>query len=267
VSDAHQLYQEGRLGAAIDALNAQVKSRPTDINLRGFLAELLCFMGNSERTDLLLDQMVGLDSSLGVPLALFRQLIRADVARRQFYDEGRLPELLGPPPPWVSASLEASIHVRDKKTAEAMKLLSAAEEKRPPISGTRDGASFDDMRDLDDLVGAAFEVYTTNGKFYWIPMERVIEVEFRPPQRPRDLLWRHAHMVVRDGPEGDVYIPALYHSSATAEDESLRLGRSTDWIGGEGEPTRGVGQRTFLIGEEAVPILDIQSLRFGSDAG
>lgn len=267
MSDGRQLYQEGRLSAAIDALNTEVKARPTDVNLRGFLAELLCFAGNHERVDLLLDQMTGIDSTLGVPLALFRQLVRADVARQQFYEAGRLPELLGSPPPWINAALQASIGVRDGRSAEAQALLAGAEGERPPLAGVRDGASFDDMRDLDDVVGSAFEVYTTNGKFYWIPMDRVIEVEFRPPQRPRDLLWRHAHMVVRDGPEGDVYMPALYFNSAKQEDELLRLGRSTDWRGGEGEPIRGVGQRCFLIGEESVPILEIESLRFGSEQG
>ncbi len=114
-------------------------------------------------------------------------------------------------------------------------------------------------RDLDDLLGGIVEVYTTNGKFYWIPLDLVIEAEFRPSERPRDLLWRHAHMIVKDGPEGDVYLPSLYAGSAKSSDPALRLGRGTDWVGEEGGPIRGLGQRCFLIDEDDVPILEITS--------
>jgi type VI secretion system protein ImpE len=262
MSGPHELYQEGKLDEAIEALGAAVKSRPTDVNARGFLAELLCFAGNHARVDVLLDQMQGLDNALAVPLALFRQLLRADLARQQFYEEGRLPEFIGKPEDWVKLSLEASIALREGKADDAAKLLVSAEEQRPRIPGTRDGKPFDDIRDLDDLLGGIVEVYTTNGKFYWIPLDRVIEAEFRPSQRPRDLLWRHAHMIVKDGPEGDVYLPALYYGSAKSADQALRLGRGTDWVG-EG-PVRGVGQRCFLIGEEDVPILEITSLSCGT---
>ncbi len=260
MSSPHELYQEGKLDQAIEALNAVVKSKPTDINARGFLCELLCFAGNHQRVDTLLDQMQGLDTSLAVPLALFRQLVRADHAREQLYAEGRLPEFVGQPADWVKLHLEATIAMREGKTADAAGLLADAEAKRPTIPGTRDGKAFDDIRDLDDLLGGIAEVYTTNGKFYWIPLDLVIECEFRPAQRPRDLLWRHAHMIVKDGPEGDVYLPALYAGSSKATDPNLRLGRGTDWVGEEGAPIKGVGQRCLLIGEEDVPLLEINSL-------
>ena len=48
---------------------------------------------------------------------------------------------------------------------------------------------------------------TSTGKYYWIPMERVEMIEFHDPARPRDLLWRRAHMVVRGGPDGEVFLP------------------------------------------------------------
>ena len=46
------------------------------------------------------------------------------------------------------------------------------------------------------LTAGSFEVLTTTGKYYWIPTERVATVEFHPPKRPRDLLWRRATMSV-----------------------------------------------------------------------
>ena len=66
-------------------------------------------------------------------------------------------------------------------------------------------------------------------------------------------------MDVNEGPDGEVFLPAIYVTPGVEVDERTQLGRVTDFVGGDGEPVRGVGQRTFLIGEEAMPILEIQS--------
>ena len=262
MNKARELYQAGKLSEAIEAMNAEVRSKPTDVAARGFLAELLCFAGNHQRADLLLDQMSGIDPSLAVPLSLLRQLVRADMAREQFRDEGRLPEFLDQPDEQVRAYLQASILMREGKPAEAAKVLVPAEEGRAPVAGSHDGVEFADFRDADDLAPAMFEVYTSTGKYFWIPVARVIEIEFHPPQRPHDLIWRQASMVVADGPEGEVYLPVLYAGSGKAGTDSLRLGRETAWEGADGEPVRGVGQRCFLVGDDIVPILELTHVSF-----
>src|SRR5262249_5715563 len=154
---------------------------------------------------------------LGV--SLWRQLIRAEQARQQFYSDGRLPEFLGDPTPALRLSLEASIRLREKQPAEAAKLLAEADAARPDVAGTCDGQAFDRFRDLDALTASFFEVLTSNGKYSWVPLERVELIEFRPPARPRDLQWRRAHMVVNGGPDGEVYLPAIYAGSQAIDDE------------------------------------------------
>ena len=42
----------------------------------------------------------------------------------------------------------------------------------------------------------------------------------------------------------------------------MRLGRMTDWRGGEGGPVRGVGQRMFVVGEEDRSIMELKELTF-----
>jgi type VI secretion system protein ImpE len=156
--------------------------------------------------------------------------------------------------------LEASILLREGKPAEAAAKLTDAEALRPALAGTCDGQPFVDLRDLDDLTAPFFEVLTSTGKYFWVPMERVELIEFRKPSHLRDLIWVRAHMVVQNGPDGEVYLPSLYPGTATEADDRLRLGRFTDWRGGEAAPVRGVGQRTFLIGEADRPILGLQEL-------
>ncbi|KGM30576.1 type VI secretion system accessory protein TagJ, partial [Inquilinus limosus] len=71
-------------------------------------------------------------------------------------------------------------------------------------------------------------------------------------------------MVVRDGPDGDVYLPALYPPELLPADtvvaDPLRLGRATEWT--EASPVRGIGQRVYMVGEEAVPVLQLATLDF-----
>jgi len=93
-------------------------------------------------------------------------------------------------------------------------------------------------------------------------MERVESMEFRAPTRPRDLLWRRVHMVVQGGPDGEVFIPSLYAGTHQDEDDRVRLGRATDWRGGQDSPVRGIGQRTFLVGNEDKTILSMREISF-----
>ncbi len=264
---AREHFEAGNLHDAIQAMNIEVRDHPTDQSRRGFLAELLCFTGNIERADLQLDTMMKQDTAAAVGIVLFRQLVRAEQARRQFFAEGRLPEFLDAPPSHLTLHLEASILLREGKPSEAAAKLAEAEAVRPRVAGRLDGRPFEDMRDIDDLTSAFFEVLTSNGKYYWIPMERVESVEFHAPERARDLIWRRTHMIVAGGPDGEVFLPAIYVPPIPQVDDRVQLGRVTDWIGGDGTPVRGIGQRSFLIGDDSVPILDLKSIEFDRPEG
>jgi type VI secretion system protein ImpE len=259
---AHERYQAGDLGGAIAEAVEEVKKNPTDPDRRGLLCELLAFAGELERADAQLDALGHQSPEVALGVSLLRHLVRAETARRQFFAEGRVPEFLEPPPEHVRLALEASIDLREGRPAEAAERLARAEEMRPKVGGKADDRPFDDLRDLDDLTAAAFEVLTSNGKYYWIPIDRVDVVEFRPPSRPRDLLWRRARLVVRGGPDGEVYLPAIYADTRDEADDRLKLGRATEWRGGDGTPVRGVGQRTLLVGDEARPLLEIGTIEF-----
>lgn len=253
-------FEAGKLQDAIQAMNAEVRAKPGDVDKRGFLAELLCFESNLERADKMLDLMGTQDPQAALGLSLFRQQIRAEMARREFFADGRVPEFLGDPPEHLKLHLEASIALKDGDVATAGKLLADAEEQRPKVSGTCNGTAFDDIRDLDDMTAGFFEVLTSTGKYFWVPIDRVNVVEFRKPERTRDLYWRRALMEVEGGPDGEVFLPAIYPTEPEPDDERIRLGRATDWVGEA--PTRGVGQRTFLIGDAAVPIMEIGKIEF-----
>jgi type VI secretion system protein ImpE len=259
------LFEAGRLADAVAAANAAVRQAPADLAPRVLLAELLLFAGNLERADVVLDAGSAIDPQAAIVIAEFRQLLRADLARRQQRRDGRLPEFLGEPTPALAAILRACIAIRTGDPAEASVLAAQAEASRTRVTGTVDGVAFDDFRDADDLHAGYFEVLTTTGKYFWIPTERVETIQFEKPKRARDLYWRRAAMSVRNGPDGVVYLPAIYGDDNPQTRDELRLGRATDWTEDAG-PVRGLGQRMFLAGQDLVSIMDVTELVFDAPA-
>jgi type VI secretion system protein ImpE len=158
--------------------------------------------------------------------------------------------------------LEAWTLLRSGDAAAANRLLQQANDAAPVLKGSINGQPFEGLRDGDDLFGGVFEVFG-QGRYYWLPMEYVDSIQTNPPQTPRDLLWLPGRAVTKIGPAGDVFLPALYPSSHEHRDDAIKLGRSTDWPAAADGPVRGVGGRTFLVGENALGLLEIRELQIG----
>jgi type VI secretion system protein ImpE len=259
---AGALFRAGKLADAVAAANAAVRKAPADLAPRVLLAELLLFAGNLERADVILDAGSSVDPQAAVVIAEFRQLVRAEMARRQQRRDGRLPEFLGEPTATLATILQATIALRAGDTAEAGALAAKAETLRPRVTGSIDGKAFDDFRDADDLQAGYFEVLTTTGKYFWIPTERIESINFDKPKRARDLYWRRVNMSVRSGPDGVVYMPALYGDDDPGLADALRLGQATDWIEVSEALVRGAGQRMFLAGDDTISMMDLTEMTF-----
>jgi type VI secretion system protein ImpE len=264
MAGAGEFFKSGDLSAAILAAQSAVKSAPRDSGARWLLAELMVFAGDSERADRMLDAAVLEEPS---PAVLeFRKLLRAEVIRQQVWNEGRAPKFSADDAtPAQTAAIQAAVLARAGAPDEAMAQALAAEEARPKRGGEAELANgttiaFDDFRDADDLMAPMVEVLTTNGEHILVPVERLVALDFDAPRRPRDLAWRRTTIELQDGTEGVVYMPTTYAAPA-GQPDPVRLGRVTEWSEGPG-PVRGLGQRIFLIGDEAVALADLTAIRF-----
>jgi type VI secretion system protein ImpE len=266
-TDAKSLFREGKLAEAIDAQTAVVRDKPTDPDARTFLAELHMLTGAYEKADRQLDLLSTQHSKLGVAVALSRQLLRGAMARQEVFEKGRAPDVVTEPSDYVQSALQALLDIREGRLSEAAATLAEADEKRARTAGKlgEGGASFEDFRDVDDLCAGFVEVLTSTGKYFWVPTERIDFMEFEKPARPRDIVWRQCKMEVRGGPEGIVYVPATYPTLPSDGDvDAFRLGRATEWSGGDGAPTRGIGLRLFLVGDDGMSIDELQTVQFGA---
>jgi type VI secretion system protein ImpE len=265
MQEMSELIDAGDLSGAIQAMNAEVKQHPADTTRRALLAELLCFAGDLERGDRLLDVVEQQDTSTAVGVALFRQLIRAEEARQQFYSSRRLPDFLEPPADHDQLYLKALVTLQEGDAPAAARLLAEAENDRIPLRGKLDGTPFDDFRDLDDIAANHFDVLTSTGKFYWVPMRLVERITLHSPKRRRDFLWRRATIEVAQRPDGEVFLPTIYPAFGAHLDDVFRLGRRTDFLSDEHSLVRGRGLRSFLAGDNSVTALEINSIEFSPD--
>src|SRR3954447_26175951 len=88
---ARELYQAGRLGEAIQALNAELRENPADTQRRTFLFELLCFAGNYDRAQKQLDILAQEGGDVRNLAVLYHAALNADRARFELFTRGPLP--------------------------------------------------------------------------------------------------------------------------------------------------------------------------------
>jgi type VI secretion system protein ImpE len=232
--NAQQLYQNGQLTDAIQALGAVLREDPTAVRQRTFLFELLCFAGEYDRAEKQLNLIAQSSREAEMGSLLYRSALHAERLRQDMFLAESAPS--GAPAP-------------------------------SEVSGKLNGEPFTSISDADPRIGARLEVYAA-GQYTWIPFAQIASISAPLPQRLRDLLWIPA--VVRPGEEykefelGEVIIPALTPLSWRNEDEEVRLGRVTEWQELPDGTAIPVGQKLLRVDDELIPILEVRELEISS---
>ena len=260
--NANDAFKAGALQDAITAQLETVKNNPTDAGARTFLFELLAFAGEFDRAGKQLEVLRTGETEHDLGVTYYEQLLRAEGLRARLFSESLEPKFFSEDvPEHVQSRLKALQCVRDGQMAEAKANLTKANEQAPALQGSLNQTGFTEILDCDDRFGDVLEVMF-QGAYYWLPLSQVAKITIQPPRFPRDLLWAPAEVVLKDEQVGQVFLPALYPASATHDDEKIRLGRQTDWQDQPEGLVFGVGQRTFLVGEEAMGLLEWRELTF-----
>jgi type VI secretion system protein ImpE len=262
MASVKQLFDEGKLTAATEALVEEVKSHPTDAARRTFLFELLAFAGQYERAAKQLEVIVHQNVQSEWATQVYTNILHAEGLRTRLFTQGLKPEFLLDPPPYVSLHLQAINAARENQLDQAQALVDEAEEARPAVGGTINDQPFVDFLDCDDFVRPVLELILIRD-YIWLPIEQVRELEVSKPERPRDLLWAPVRVVLADGSQRRAYMPTRYYHSTLQADDKFKLGRATDWVT-RGGPVAGLGQRQFLAGDDAFAVLELPPVTFGA---
>lgn len=231
---ARQLYADGRLDQAIEALGNELRQHPDDAQRRTFLFELLVFAGQFDRARKQLDVLATKGTQTEAGTLLYRAAIEAERVREHMFDTGDYPSTPAP----------------------------------APVRGTLNGTPFASIEDADPRLGARLEVIA-GGRYLWLPFAHLATIHMDPPSRLRDLHWMPARIAtgpsVRDMELGEVLLPVLTPAAHRDEDDAVRLGRATAWVRTEQAQEVPVGSKLWLVDGAEVPLLEVRDLVIYTD--
>ena len=242
----HDMLAEGRLADAVAAQEAAVTAAPTDPAARRLLIDLYAFAG---RLDDALDHLDRIDTDDPAWPEAARGLHRLFRGERLRTLEGREPTIFPDPPPkhatrrWRAVQL-----IRRARADDAVRAVDAADAVSPVVRGFVNGREFESLRDADDRFGSVLEAFR-GGEYLWVPWEALRKVVLAPAAVLLDQLYRPATLTLRDGTTAEVHLPLVYPASYRAED-AFALGTETDHVCPDNGPTRCVGGKLLLVGED-----------------
>jgi type VI secretion system protein ImpE len=258
---AKELFDAGQLEAAISAISQDVKARPSEMQPRTFLFELLCFAGDFDRAQRQLEVIGHQSAVTELAVQVYLNNLKAERDRLRLFSNGLAPHFLTEPPAYVDLHLSAINRLRDGAYDEARLLLDQAEEERPSMTGKLNGGQFLDFRDCDDLVAPVLELIV-HDKYTWLPFEQIKSLQISAPKQLRDLMWAPARIEGIDGTVGEVFIPALYARSSDHPSDEVKLGRMTDWRQVADLLQLPAGLRLFIADGRDEAIFEARSVEF-----
>ncbi|MDH4449680.1 MAG: type VI secretion system accessory protein TagJ [Rhodoferax sp.] len=285
-----QLQPEHDLQQALAALEAEVRKRPTHIEQRWALVELLCVLGHWERALQQLQAAAQLVST-GDPhgahwqakAQLVRGLVRAHAQRKAVFAGEQQPVPVVDNPPWMQALASALGHNARGEHAQADALRSSALQAAPTQPGICTGAHHDTpttqpyswISDTDTRLGPVCELVIAGG-YRWLAFADLARLSIQPPSSLLDLVWLPVTLQLRGtqaaGKTLHAYIPTRYvateevaHQQPKAQGHALLLARRTQWheVGDTG--IFALGQKTFMTDQGDFALLDIRQLHSQED--
>jgi len=242
-----------RLADLLAEGQSSVRSDPANAKRRVMLFQLMVLSGQWDRALTQLYVIKEMDPESDDLVRTYREVVRCELFRKEVFAGGKTPLVLGEPQEWIARLSEAARLLGQGKIAEAAGLRAAAFEAAPAVSGTMNGAPFEWIADADVRLGPVCEAML-NGKYYWIPFERLSRIDVEAPSDLRDLIWAPAKLTFQNGGEQVAFLPARYPGSESAEDDEIRLSRKTEWRDLGADTHVGLGQRMFAtdVGETAL---------------
>jgi len=290
---AESLVKQGLLDEALAALQDQIRAKPEDAKLRVFLFQLLSVRGEWKRAMTQLDVASQLDAKNLLMAQVCRQGIMCEALRADVFAGKRTPLVLGKPEEWIGWLVQAAQHTARGEHAAAEQLRARAMEGAPASAGeiwVADPAdalkaamsdvrpakgdakaeaphgvrhTFEWIADSDTRLGPIVEA-VVEGRYYWIPMSRILEIRLEEPADLRDVVWTPVHFTWTTGAQQVGLIPTRYPSSEGGT-ASERLARETNYD----EPASGVflgrGQRMWMTDAGEYPIMQTRLIRLSNE--
>jgi type VI secretion system protein ImpE len=272
---AVEALRVGDLNRALGDLQNEVRASPDDPRKRIFLFQLLSVLGQWDRALTQLGVIRDLDKGAAPMTRTYQEAIRCEALRRGVFAGERSPMILGEPEPWMAQMVEALRLSREGDAGAAQQLRDKALEEAPTSAGTIAVAgdpqlsadvsetAFAWIADADSRLSPLLEVIL-NGRYYWVPFQRIARIDIDAPTDLCDTVWLPARFLWTNQGQGVGMIPTRYPGSEENDNGQIRLARLTEWRESSEEVYEGIGQRILATDEGEYPILNVRRIEFES---
>ncbi|WP_034912054.1 type VI secretion system accessory protein TagJ [Erwinia sp. 9145] len=264
----NQLMAGATLADTLTRVEADIRRRPADADLRAAFVQLLCLAGNWPRAQMQLKSWLAMKPQAQPTVTLLEQAVAGEMQRADVFAGQAQPRMPGEAFGWASLLLGALQADVAGLHSEAETLRASAFEAVDvnPATLTEQGSdalhSVEWLIDGDVRLGPICELIV-NGRYTWLPFAAVSELRFQALASATDLVWRHTLVRLIDGSEQVCQIPVRYPFASDAAD-ALLLGSVTEWHP-LGEQFIGHGQKTWLSAEANFPLLNLDVVTFNPD--
>ena len=252
-----ELINQGKLAAALAALQDLVRKDAANVKYRIFLFQLLTVMGQWKRALTQLNVAGELDAATLPMVQTYREAIQCEALRTEIFAGARAPLIFGEPQAWLALLLEAlkldaTAHMESAANARAQ-----AFDEAPTNGGSIDGVRFEWIADADQRLGPVLETIV-NGRYFWIPMQRISRIELDAPVDLRDAVWMPASFTWTNGAQTVGLIPTRYNGTVSSTEEALLMARRTEWAASG----HGLGQRMLVTDVGEYALMDVRVIEF-----
>lgn len=269
--NAQVSLSEGELEEALLQLQETVRKDPSNFKHRVFLFQLLAVMGQWDRALTQLNVAGELDASTLAMVQTYREALLCEGLRADVFAGNRSPVIFGEPDQWIALLLDSLSLMADGQYAKSQDVRNQAFELAPATSGTigdpsePESESFEWIADADTRMGPVLEAII-NGRYYWVPFDRIQSVNIEVPEDVRDMVWMPAYFTWANGGETVGLIPTRYPGSETSEDKQIRLAQKTVWQELGSGIYQGMGQRMLATDAGEYPLMDLRLITLNSEA-
>lgn len=258
---AEQFLKDGDIAAALTSLKQLIRSDAANAKYRVFLFQILAVTGDLQKA---LDQLnvIGeLDASALPMVQTYRETLACEVLRKEIFAGSRSPLIMGDPDDWIARLLQSLKLGAAGQWEQAEELRNDAFDMAPTTSGTIDGQPFEWIADADSRLGPVLETIV-NGRYYWVPFQRIRQIDIEAPTDLRDAVWLPANFVWSSGGETVGFIPTRYSGSELSDDNGVKLARKTIWQEPTPNTVLGFGQRMLTTDTGDYSLMDVRKIVF-----
>ncbi len=263
------------LASTLKSLQGEVRDNPADPKHRIFLFQLLSILGQWDRALGQLNVLRDLNAESLSLVQTYQETLNCEALRTDVFAGKRSPLLFGEPEPWMALMVESLKLFGQGREEDAAAMRETALEDAPTTAGTltlfpvksededepavAETIPFEWVADADSRIGPFLETII-NGKYFWIPFQRIRSISLEHVADLRDLVWLPARFEWENGGETVGFVPTRYVESQSQTDDHLRLGWKTLW-NQVGESTFiGLGQRLLVTDVDEYSLTTIQKL-------